>query len=121
MCSNVKILFSKIKNPATFVDELPPDQLLDDDQNMEGLGNGFESSQVPQVTGEDEDLDVDIDIKEEDFESIPYVGGEISFCDLRRLPNDVCQIKLTDKNVLLFELLMLQTVTVKSLLTFILC
>ncbi len=75
--------FLQIKNPSVFVDELPPDQLLADDQNnLDGSGNeyfGDSSSADPNQDQsiEEEDFDIDIDIKEEDFENIPYIGGKI--------------------------------------------
>ena len=51
----------QLKNPASFVDALPPDQLLADDDF---------------VQNDDEDFDVDVDIiKEEDFDDIPFVAG----------------------------------------------
>ena len=66
------------------MDELPPDQLLADDQNTEGGGNGngfYDPESNPGQTN-DEDLDIDLDINEEDFDNIPYVAGMIlSFSD----------------------------------------
>jgi hypothetical protein len=61
-----------MKNPATFVDELPPDQLLADDQGSDDDDHGLQG--LGQLA--DEDFDVDIDINEEDLENVPYVGGE---------------------------------------------
>ena len=71
------------------MDELPPDQLLADDQNnMDGSGNeyfGDSSSADPNQDQsiEEEDFDIDIDIKEEDFENIPYVGGKLLYLQNR--------------------------------------
>ena len=58
------------------MDELPPDQLLAVDQNLDGNGNGFYDPESNPGQTNDEDFDIDIDIKEEDFDNIPYVGGK---------------------------------------------